>query len=224
MVCGVRKQLTNSGAAAGTDLDSIFKPRTSAAGANVNIRCTSGTPNQDLAQRFEPRGTSPKVADVGYRTPGGVDISNTFMDLNYNPSTGIPGMGGAYISSTSAPTAASLTLRIDSDGTWIVYKQGQSSTPYVPNGSGNWLTAAGGGAASNYAVRFTPVVMSGSPVIANDAAAFQTISVDRQIRVSSGSVDAIHVVQFDVEIRRVSDSVVVLTSSDIDFEVESLNS
>jgi len=68
--------------AGGTDLDSVFKARTSAAAANVGFRDNTGT---DLSQRYEPRGSTTARANTNYRTTGNVDLSQIFMDINTAP-------------------------------------------------------------------------------------------------------------------------------------------
>ena len=72
----------------GVDLDDKFMARAGSAGGATNYS-VSGT---DLNNRYEPRGSTAKIGDVGYSTSGS-DISNAFMqkhncftyDINYGP-------------------------------------------------------------------------------------------------------------------------------------------
>ena len=59
----------------GVDLDDKFMPL-GFGGAGATNYSVSGT---DLNARYHPRGSTAKIADVGYQT-GGSDISNTFME------------------------------------------------------------------------------------------------------------------------------------------------
>jgi hypothetical protein len=64
-----------------TDLDSVFKARTSAARANVGIK-SNGT---DLAQLYEKIQYSPAQEinfNTGFKT-GGVDLRYIFVNINY---------------------------------------------------------------------------------------------------------------------------------------------
>lgn len=65
----------------GTDLDSIFKARSTAATANVGF--LSGT--QDLADRYEKIAYSP-AQEISYNTgfkKNGTDLRYIFVDINY---------------------------------------------------------------------------------------------------------------------------------------------
>ena len=57
------------------DLDDKFMPLAGGSAGATNYS-VSGT---DLNARYHPRGSTAKIADVGYQT-GGSDISNTFME------------------------------------------------------------------------------------------------------------------------------------------------
>ena len=59
----------------GVDLDDKFMPLAGGSAGATNYS-VSGT---DLNARYHPRGSTAKIADVGYQT-GGSDISNTFME------------------------------------------------------------------------------------------------------------------------------------------------
>lgn len=59
----------------GVDLDNKFMARAGSAGGATDYN-VSGT---DLNDRYEPRGSTAKIADVGYSTSGS-DISNAFME------------------------------------------------------------------------------------------------------------------------------------------------
>jgi hypothetical protein len=60
----------------GVDLDDKFMPFAAGGSAGTTNYSVSET---DLNARYQPRGSTPKIADVGYQT-GGSDISNTFME------------------------------------------------------------------------------------------------------------------------------------------------
>lgn len=64
--------------AAGVDLDSLFKARTSAKIADVNIKSNGGV---DISNRFEARGATTAIANTGFKS-GGVDLSQLFKDIN----------------------------------------------------------------------------------------------------------------------------------------------
>ena len=59
----------------GVDLDDKFMARSGSAGGATNYS-VGGT---DLNNRYEPRGSTAKIGDVGYQTNGS-DISNAFME------------------------------------------------------------------------------------------------------------------------------------------------
>ena len=63
------------------DLDVLFKPRTSAAIANTGFRSNGAV---DLAQRFEPRGSTTAIANTGFRAGphSNADLAALFMDIN----------------------------------------------------------------------------------------------------------------------------------------------
>jgi hypothetical protein len=61
------------------DLDVIFKARASAAGADVGYKSNGGV---DLAQRFEPRGSTTAVANTNFKNASAVDLAQIFMDIN----------------------------------------------------------------------------------------------------------------------------------------------
>ena len=63
----------------GTDLDAVFKARTSAAAAATGFRDSSAV---DLNSRYEPRGSSTARANTNFRISGGTDLAQVFMDIN----------------------------------------------------------------------------------------------------------------------------------------------
>lgn len=69
--------MTTGYVATAGDLDALFKARTSAAIANTGYKSNGGV---DLAQRFEPRGSTTARANTGFRS-GGTDLSQLFMDI-----------------------------------------------------------------------------------------------------------------------------------------------
>lgn len=78
--------------AGGADLDTLFKARVSAAGADVNYRNASAV---DLAQLFEPRGSTTARADVGYKNSAGTDLAQVFMDISASTFAGVFTAGNA---------------------------------------------------------------------------------------------------------------------------------
>jgi hypothetical protein len=60
------------------DLDDLFRARSSAAIANTNFRSNGGV---DLAQRFEPRGSTAAIANTNFRA-GANDLAQLFMGIN----------------------------------------------------------------------------------------------------------------------------------------------
>ena len=78
--------ITSDGSYNNTDLDSIFKARTSAASEDVGYSL-NGT---DLSQRFEPLNGRGKAEPVGYKPntsnyPDATDLSDVFLNINYIP-------------------------------------------------------------------------------------------------------------------------------------------
>jgi len=59
------------------DLDALFKPRSSAAGANTGFLSNGGA---DLAQRFEPRGGTAAIAATNFKA-GANDLAQLFMGI-----------------------------------------------------------------------------------------------------------------------------------------------
>lgn len=60
------------------DLDSLFKPRSSAAIAATGFKSNGGI---DLSQRYEPRAATTAIANTGFRKAG-TDLAQLFMDLH----------------------------------------------------------------------------------------------------------------------------------------------
>jgi len=60
------------------DLDALFKARTGTAGSNTGFKSNGGV---DLAQRFEPRGSTTAIANTGFRNASAVDLAQIFMDI-----------------------------------------------------------------------------------------------------------------------------------------------
>jgi hypothetical protein len=59
------------------DLDNLFAPRTTAAGAATGFKSNGGV---DLAQRFEARGSATPIANIDFKV-GAVDLAQTFLDI-----------------------------------------------------------------------------------------------------------------------------------------------
>lgn len=83
--------------AAGTDLDAVFKARTSAAAAATGFKDSAGV---DLSNRYEPRGSTLARADVGYRIASGVDLAQIFKDIN---TSSVPGTTNNMLAKQSSP-------------------------------------------------------------------------------------------------------------------------
>ena len=64
----------------GVDIDTLFKPRTSAKIADVHWQ-SNGV---DISNLFEGRAGSPAIANTNLQS-NGVDLAQLFMDINYNP-------------------------------------------------------------------------------------------------------------------------------------------
>lgn len=99
----------------GTDLDLVFKARTSAAAANTGFRDSSAV---DLANRFEPRGATVARANTGFRISGGTDFAQVFMDIN------------------TAPTLLTLTLTAGLSGSKVGYRNAASGYAAIGSISG----------------------------------------------------------------------------------------
>jgi hypothetical protein len=78
------------------DLDSLFAPRTTAAGAATGFLSNGGV---DLAQRFESRGSATAIANTNFKA-GATDLAQRFLDIagtTVMPRTLVPADGGAGV-------------------------------------------------------------------------------------------------------------------------------
>jgi len=107
----------------GTDLDLVFKARTSAAAANTGFRDSSAV---DLSNRFEPRGATVARANTGFRISGGTDFAQVFMDIN------------------TAPTLLTLTLTAGLSGSKVGYRNTASGYAAIGSISGTPEWTIGG--------------------------------------------------------------------------------
>lgn len=82
-----------------TDLDSLFKARTSTKRADVGYKSNG---NVDISNRFEPSTGGDTRANIGIKS-GGADLATLFRDINYSP----PPPPAVPSCSISGPTAVS---------------------------------------------------------------------------------------------------------------------
>jgi hypothetical protein len=91
------------------DLDVLFKARTSAKIADVGFRSNGGV---DISNRFEPRGSSTARANTNFKQ-GANDLSSLFMDIASSPIT----LTSVTIESFGvAPANATSGYTLESDG------------------------------------------------------------------------------------------------------------
>ena len=176
----------------GSDLDALFKARTSTAGANTGFLSNGGV---DLAQRFEPRGSTTARANTGFRNASAVDLAQLFMDItapsntvNVNNATvSSHNTGSAGIASYSLTSAGDVRFN---NGTNTIVDQGDWITPQTNMGL--------------YSARMT--INSGSST-SGTFGTFLNLATTRTWTLSGGTggVDA----TWTVDIRRDSDSVIV---------------
>lgn len=117
------------------DLDVLFKARTSAAIADTGFKSNGGV---DLAQRFEPRGSSTAIANTNYKA-GANDLASLFMDIaaasntiNVNNATvSAHNTGSAGIASYSLTNVGDVRFN---NGTNTIIDQGDWITPQTSMG------------------------------------------------------------------------------------------
>lgn len=142
------------------DLDVLFKARTSAAIANTGFLSNGGV---DLAQRFEPRGSTTAIADTNFKA-GASDLAALFMDIaaaantitvnNFSPTafnTGSAGVATYQLTSGGGIQATTGTNIPSSIGNWISPLTNQSlysvraavvSGTFTTGTFGTWLNLA----------------------------------------------------------------------------------
>lgn len=174
----------------GTDLDSIFAPRTSSAGANVGVQ-VSGT---DIANRYE---LSTGGDTIGFNTnikSGGNDLRNIFRDISYvtspiitsNPNSDSGNEGDSFSFSVSAIGAATLTYQWRKNGSDISAATSSTynlpgSTVYTDSGSYDVVVSNSYGSATSSAATLTvhrnPYIISDPTDITDDYGANRSLTV-----------------------------------------------
>lgn len=167
---------------AGVDFDDLFQPGTTQA---TGFRKSDGA---DL--RYEPRGTTAKIPDVGYRDSLGSDLSNLWMAKGLAPP--VPGFDGkTYRSSASAPTGATgntsaeIRLTMNFDGTWAVraVRVNAVDAGTVILASGVWLPA--GASPGDFTVQYAVGSGTGEGIVTNGAAVPSSLSSSRTVSLTS---------------------------------------
>lgn len=167
---------------AGTDFDTLFQPGTTQA---AGFRKTDGT-----NLRYAPRGTTPKVPDVGYRDENGSDLSNLWMARQTAPPP--PGFnGGFYDCQAQAPTnqtgstSASLLIVMRPTGVWevIASKVGAFGEGTEVLASGIWLPT--GTTAGQYTVRFAVDAGTGQGTVSNSAPAATSLASTQSVQLEA---------------------------------------
>lgn len=216
---------------AGVDFDSLFDPYLQGTKpANTGYRDGTGS---DLANRYAPIIFGTKGPDVGFRTSGGVDVSNLWAAIG--TAVYLELVTSADVSTIGAATSASISVRVKTNGQidfiadfggTVVYHyptgagvgslyqfrisgtvngQRNSGTSASMTGKGGVsFTAAIGGNAASYDTGWHA---------ADDALNFLTMTAASTGNNGVGIVDG----NMQIQIRRVSDSVVIRTLN-IDFE------
>jgi hypothetical protein len=146
------------------DLDTLFKARTSAAIANTGFQSNGGV---DLAQRFEPRGSTTPIAATSFQSGAhaGADLAALFMDIAAS-GTVIPPISNYDLQAFAlAPNIALVTFSLENDGD-IMTKIDETGGA-VPIDAGDWI-APKSAAPGTYQARAT--VTSGlAPAAGSDA-------------------------------------------------------
>jgi hypothetical protein len=200
----------------GVDFDNLFDPDTVGDGPSAPNFKQGGVPLKYAALKY---GT--KRPDVGY-AQAGVDVSNLWAQKGSSvyalPCDGDNAATGEVLTNGQTGYAYAQFI-IKADGTFT-FRTVRSPNPSINDtnvvATGTWNTA--GGVASGYQVRFTlsnfqyPIGSSAGTSTTNDAAAFTTISADRQVSIrADGDFNAgTHEIKADlkIELLRISDGVV----------------
>lgn len=111
------------------DLDVLFKARTSAAIADTGFKSNGGV---DLAQRFEPRGSTTAIANTNYKS-GANDLASLFMDIAAASNTITISDRGVVAFNTGSNGIAQYQLRSNGD---LFLTSGNNT---VVDG-GDWIT------------------------------------------------------------------------------------
>lgn len=158
---------------AGVDFDDLFEPGSLGA---AGFLYSDGT-----ELRYAPRGSVPKIPDVGYYDSDNVDLSNRWMPKGAAPP--MPGFNGkTYVSYALAPTnetgqtTGAITLIFRPTGVWeaIGNKANAIGEGTVVLDSGTWLPA--GQSAGDFTVRFSVGGGTGQGTISNTAASAQNLA------------------------------------------------
>jgi hypothetical protein len=177
------------------DLDVLFKARTSAAIADTGFKSNGGV---DLAQRFEPRGSTTAIANTNFKA-GANDLAALFMDIAAasntinvdNRTVSAHNTGSAGVASYSLTNAGDIRFN---NGTNTIIDQGDWITPQTNM--------------SLYSARMT-IISGGST--SGTFGSYLNLGTTRTWTLSGGSggVDA----TWQIDIRRDSDSAVMDTAT-----------
>lgn len=184
------------------DLDDIFKARTGTARANTGYAVWNGTVYKDIADRYEPRGSTTKVTDTVFRT-GNVDLAELFMDKSVIANTiTITDLTASATDRTAPSGTATAQYSLTNLGD-IVATGGTNTTSDV----GDWLTPKTNiGSFSVYATVVSGAVSSGT------TGAWLNLATTRTWTVSRTAAGGTTTTVLDISIRSDSDGVTRATA------------
>lgn len=184
---------TNYRNSAGVDFDDLFDPYVQGTiPSSTNYRTSDGV---DLAGRYAPLSYGSKAPDVNYRTSAGTDVTNLWAAKG-TAQYSLPFHGQTYSADATAPTgatgttSATVTLSINSDGTWQITRSISGSATgngTTVLGSGTWLPS--GASAGNYEVQFAGSG-SGGTTVTNGASSYSALSSTRSIQLNASVVSS----------------------------------
>lgn len=196
--------------ASGTDFDNVFDPYVQGTKPGATgFRTSDGV---DLNQRFAPIVFGTAAAATGFRLSGGADV-NTLWAAKGTASYLIP--SPAYDWTMSVPQSGTSFYTISNPITW--HSNGTWSTSVA---SGNWATSPSAGFGNSYQIMLDNFVLNNNAgqtltLLSNSLSSWVTVSADRaavmQLVSRPSSVGSTWTCR--VQIRRVSDSVVVYTGT-----------
>ncbi|UGB47015.1 hypothetical protein LQ772_06905 [Frateuria edaphi] len=169
---------------AGMDLDALLEPWQSGDG---NAAATGYKINgADLNTKYAPASVGTAyLGGTGYKQ-GGADIGPRFAAKG-SRSTVLPFDGDTFIADNPSRGPASLTLTLNSDGTYTIVRMIGSAATTI--GSGTWLPS--GEAASNWSCQYSystslvTVVGDASNSNTNGAASISALTSDRAFQSNS---------------------------------------
>lgn len=133
----------------GTDLDSLFSPRTTAAGANTGFVVDNGEGTQgDIANRYETSTGGDEIdGNTGYKLSNGDDLRLRFRAINFAPIITVQPVG------TTVNEGDDYTLTVTAVGNPAISYQWQKD-------DGGWTDVSGGGATTNSYTKTNPPPLS----------------------------------------------------------------